>query len=34
MEKRQQGGSGLAGSDVISLDEDELAAQILKAQWH
>jgi chromosome segregation ATPase len=34
LEKRQHSGSVVATPDAISLDEDELAAQILKAKWH
>jgi chromosome segregation ATPase len=33
LEKRQQSTSILGSSEAISLDEDELAAQILKSKW-
>jgi chromosome segregation ATPase len=34
LEKRQQSGALLASPEAISLDEDELAAQILKSKFH
>jgi chromosome segregation ATPase len=34
LERRQQTGSLFATPEAISLDEDELAAQILKSKWH
>jgi hypothetical protein len=34
LERRQQTGSLLTTPEAISLDEDELAAQILKSKWH
>jgi chromosome segregation ATPase len=34
LERRQQTGSLLTTPEAISLDEDELAAQILRSKWH